>query len=690
MSLRARMPSLSWRYLMFAATVFLGAFLLFLIQPIAGKHLLPWFGGSSSVWAMSLLFFTATLFLGYLYVYFLTQARFRTQALIHGSLVVAGSIYALSTYALWGSLFPSLEWTIAARSPAMDLLLALVQALGIPYFLLSTTGPLLQYWYAGTEGREPYKLYALSNFASLIALVAFPFYFELHFKVGAIENIWVLCFVLYGLLSIAVCAIAYTKRSHEVGTATSANISWPMIGAWVGLAALPALALVATTTQLTQAIAPVPLLWIVPLTIYLLTFIIAFAGWGRSVIVPLLMLFASIAAYLYIPAGPFEIVPKIASYLLLLFATALACHAALYRLRPASGALPLFYVILSLGGMLGTMCASVIAPIIFSDFYEFPLTVALAAALAGAIVSEGFFPRMMHARSILITRWLFGASAISVFIILVASGDGTTKISTRNFYGNAAVRFDPARVSLIHGTTMHGVQFADKALAHAPTTYYTALSGIGRALTFERSLAKQLRVGTIGLGTGSIAAYCRPGDSFVFYEIDPRINVIAHTYFSYVDFCKGAEVREGDARILLEKERRAGDFGSYDVLAVDAFTDDTIPTHLLTEQAVSLYISHVHSNKSIIAIHVSNRYLDLAPIVLRLAAQEGLSALYVYDRGESDVASASEWVLLAKDGSIFRSPLFAQENSELPKASSVVWTDDSTSLLPALKVQLPW
>jgi hypothetical protein len=693
MSLTKR-PSAIGEYLLYAGTIFLSAFLLFLVEPIAGKHLLPWFGGSSSVWATSLLFFTAMLFTGYLYVYLLTSLGGKRQAAIHACVVAIVSLMALIALFFWHSIYPPLMWVEGSTQPALDVLIALSIAIGGPYFLLSTTGPLLQYWYGTSAHKEPYKLYALSNAGSFLALLSYPLVIEPFSPLHVQEGVWIIFFFLYVAVSAVIVVKLFRVRHFAQRAPAIEGEARSPIGLrlfWVACAALPSFLLVASTTEITQVIAPVPLLWIIPLSLYLLTFIIAFAGKGRSIFVPVFLLVMAITAYFYTSVSVYLIVWQLASYLALLFFCALMCHARLYRLRPATAELPLFYLLISFGGMLGALCASVIAPLIFPDFWEFPLAIVLAGGFATSLLIDFFFGRILGRTRIIAARIILSLALAVLFTQLIFKDGDFPTLTSRNFYGTTKVEFEGTVTALVHGATLHGLQIDEKGYEFAPTTYYTVNSGLGRAMRFEEQArgAKSLRVGVVGLGTGSIAAYCRPHDTYVFYEIDPRIKILATTYFSYLTHCAGSQVRIGDGRITLSNELRNGTPGSYDLIAVDAFTDDTIPVHLLTAQAAAIYAAHLRSPTSIIAIHTSNRYLDLVPIVFRLASQIGFSATVVRDDGSSTrTGGASVWVLLVKDSSVFRSRIFAGSNTGLPQPGPL-WTDDYTSLLSVVNFPLP-
>ena len=675
---------------LYALAIFLGSFLLFAIQPIAGKHVLPFFGGSSSVWATSLLFFTSTLFLGYLYVFLLTKAPRTIQMYVHG-----GAIALAALFIAW-SFFSgpySAAIGVDASNPSLGVLLVLVLSIGAPYFLLATTGPLLQYWYGISQKREPYALYALSNVGSLLALLSYPFLIEPIFSLRMQDQAWSLLFLLYVALYAIVAFLFFRAFTADARIHDAASTPLRRALLWIALAALPAFLLVSTTTQITQVVAPVPFLWTVPLALYLVSFILAFRGWGGSIYVPLLLLGAAVFAYTKISASYAELSLQLIAHLLLLFLTGLYCHAQLYRSRPETERLPFFYLQIAFGGAVGCLAATLLPPLLFPDFWEFTLGLALVGAVATVALPIAFFPRIFDERMVVGVKAGVLLSILMLTLQFFSDETEIAQLSTRNFYGNARVVFAEGSVRLMHGTTLHGLQLSSREDSYLPTTYYTPSSGVGRAIRFEESTfpTRFMRIGVVGLGTGTLAAYCRPSDAYVFYEIDPRIVSIATSYFSYVPRCKGATVRVGDGRILLEEERARGERGEYDVLAIDAFSDDTIPIHLLTQEAFDTYVAHLRGPKSILAVHVSNRYLVLAPVVLRLAAELGLNAMVVQASGDADVGgSGSEWVLLARDAEVFRSVTFANANSSPPEGNGPLWRDDYSALFPVLNIPKPW
>lgn len=673
-----------------AIAIFLSAFLMFLLEPLAGKRLLPLLGGTSSVWTAALLFYTATLFLGYAYVSVLARRPLRAQALIHGLLIAIACLWGVTAYV---ASHGGLMLFGAGLPPVATALVTLLAWVGAPLFLLSTTGPLVQFWDTIETGREPYHLYAISNAGSFLALLVYPFVIEPLISVHSTMVLWALLFMLYVIVMAAQARRVSLYRGKALHETSRERVSFSTRSTWVALAALPSLMLAAVTAEITQVIAPIPLLWVLPLALYLLSFILAFRGWGQSMVSTVLLFISAAGAYVLTPASWSMVIPQAGVYLALLFFTSLRCHAHVYALRPESAASPRFYLHIAFGGMLATAFASVVSPLVFSDYWEFPLAVALAAAAAIALIPLASFPDALHARDRRIVRAAALAFVGVVFMQSVAmdrlstiSAESGAVVRTRDFYGVAAVWTDEDSRALIHGRTLHGMQSLDSGEAQLPSTYYVPGSGIARAIMFEKDAYTQgIRVGTVGLGTGSIAAYCAPGDTFVFYEIDPRIETIARTDFSYLRHCAGSDVRLGDARLSIATENAAGRAGRYDVLAIDAFSDDSIPTHLVTREALRVFGSSLAGPKSIIAFHVSNRYLDLVPVVLRLAADGRYTAMVVRDDGSNGYAgAASTWVLLTRDAVVFSDVTFANSSSWLPVPASHVWTDEYASVLSVM------
>jgi len=673
------------RLLLYGATILLSAFLLFQIQPLVGRIVLPLFGGVASVWTTCMLFFQGLLLVGYLYAHGLTHLAQAAQRLVHGAVLLAGIA------ALFSGL--SASPSIVEGDPTWAVLRTLFVLVGLPYLILSATGPLLQAWWLAEADRTPYRLFALSNFGSLLALLSYPLLVEPRLALGTQASAWTVGFVIF---AVAIGAVAYSlprlqrpamharARNSEAPTRRDAAI-------WTVLAFCPSLLLLAVTRHITEDIAPVPLLWVVFLCVYLSSFVLCFErdGWyRRKVFVPALFLSMGLISYslltrhvLFGPRG------TIVVYTLALFAASMTCHGELARRKPAPEHLTRFYLWVAVGGVLGGVFVSIIAPRIFNDYYELPLGLVLALLVA-ALSSPRVDPRpparlrKVGLRGALIALTLCVAAALAYES---AERDERFVLLRRNFYGRLAIKHtkvgEVVQRTLYHGGTIHGLELLDGTHRLQPTTYYTESSGIGRALLGKRRSGAQ-QVGVIGLGAGTLATYARPDDLYRFYEINPLVVRVARRWFFFLARCKGqVEIALGDARLSLQREADA----RFDVLAVDAFSGDAIPVHLLTREAFELYFARVKPN-GILAVHVSNRYLDLVPVVATHAAQMGKHAL-IFDTQEdrAKLQYGSTWVLLADSAAVFADPIF--RGGQLPNTVRSVrqWTDDYSSVFEVLK-----
>lgn len=663
-------------WFLFALATFLSSFLLFSAELAAGKRLLPYFGGSSSVWAASLVFFTLMLLVGYAYALALARLRLRYQVLLHMLLIV------IATIALAGWWVP----VVSRGMPTFDIVCTLSIWIGLPFLLLATS-PLLQQWYGYSDG-VPYGLYAISNLGSFGALILFPFLFEPSLSLSGFWQWWMLGFALLAAL---LAAIAPRTGSTQMIVPLASPGSSHVLR-WIGASALPAAGLVAVTTQVTQVVAPVPLLWMIPLALYLASFVWAFAGFETNAFIAASLVAISVAAYFLIGAPWYLALAQVAAYLALLFLGAFVCHSYLYRSRPGLASLPYFYVALALGGAAGTVFASLFAPLVFSDYWEFPLFI-VASGLAGAWSLSAAVPHRLGSRF----RTAAVAIACVLFIVMyvqdgLSPRGGVLIERVRGFYGVVSIRAAGPSIAMVHGRTLHGLEMTLPGMAGGATTYYTSDSGIARALRYARAEKRHgISVGVAGLGAGVLAAYCEPGDLMRFYEIDPQVVEMAREHFSFLARCPAAEVRLGDARLVLAAERGAAQEAPYDILAIDAFANDSIPVHLITREALAVYGERVAGDRSIIAFHVSNRYLDLAPMVVRLASDSGYASLVAYDRGDPSRAGVlSTWVLLARDPHVFTSPVFDGVGAKLNDIPSRSWTDDHASILDVLYMPEPF
>ena len=673
-------PASYWLVRLYAVTVGLSAFLLFLVEPIFAKIILPWFGGSAAVWTICLVFFQSALLLGYLYADVCTQRlRPRRQVPLH--------IALLGVSLLLLPLSPSAFWRPGpGEDPSWRILGLLTAAIGLPYVLLSATSPLIQSWYSRRLPKsDPYRLFALSNFASLAALLSYPFLIEPRSSTSLQSVAWSAAFALF----VAVCVFAaWSSRSFSsalplVHKADGEKPGWRLAALWIALAACGSMLLLTITNHLSQNVAPVPLLWVLPLSLYLLTFTLAFSRhsfYPRGIWVRLLALTLGAVGYaIYDPRTVEAIQISVPLFCGGLFVCCLFCHGELSRLKPGPAHLTSFYLMLALGGALGAIFVGLVAPRIFSNLYEFPLTLVFTAALALMVMwREGWAARA-----------LWGVAVAAMAIVVVANVRGYEKdslVMVRSFYGALRVTqtrdIGPQQArALYHGTIRHGAQFLLPPRRQQPTTYYSRDSGIGFALRYCCDGPK--RIGIVGLGVGTLAAYGKQGDYFRFYEINPQVVSIAQNVFTYLRESPATiDITLGDARLSLEQEPPQ----RFDVLAIDAFSGDAIPVHLLTREAMSIYFRHLKPD-GILAFHTSNSYLQLAPVVKQLANSFGYPARLIENEpDEGNLISTADWVLVTRNQQFLGLPIVerGQQPVRIP-AGLRPWTDDYNNLFQILK-----
>lgn len=669
--------------LLYAYTIFTSAFLLFLVQPVIAKMILPWFGGSASVWTTCMLFFQGVLLLGYLYSHWAVRTlKPKTQLWVHVGLL------ALSLAAL--PIVPSASWKpVGAEDPTFRIWGLLSASVGLPYFLLSTTGPLIQAWYARTHCQAvPYRLFALSNLGSMLALLGYPVVIEPFVTSRNQAFFWTGGYVLFTLLCAGAAWRASRAASEEVANAPQGDGSdgrapWSSVVLWIALPACASLMLLAVTNYMCQDVASIPFLWVVPLALYLLSFILCFEreGWYRPRLYEWLLA-AAIGGMCYLYYGRDSDIPLrwvIVAFSAGLFVCCMFCHGEVARRKPAVRHLTFFYLMISLGGAVGSMLVALVAPRVFHAYYELPVGLVLCAVLA----------LIVNRRDSVIYYSLVSAALVMGFYMVKQSRQmySNNILMVRNFYGALAVAEEgspgepDALRKLIHGTINHGQEFLDPERRRWPTTYYGPNSGVGMAIEHNRHSGQ--RVGVIGLGTGTLATYGRPGDYYRFYEINPLVIDIAHSYFFFLqDSQAKVDVALGDARLSLEREPPQ----NFDVLAVDAFSSDSIPVHLLTLEAFQIYFRHLRPD-GVLAVHVSNRYLDLKPVVRNLADRLGRSCLLIdTEDGEGDGTFGSTWVLVTSNQRFLEDPEIKAESKEVPARSDLrLWTDDYSNLFRILK-----
>ncbi len=748
----------------FALTIFTGAFLLFLVQPLIGKYILPWFGGTPGVWTTCMLFFQLVLLAGYAYAHFLSRwLKPRGQAVVHLTLLLV-SVAVLP-------IIPADAWKPqAGDAPITHILLLLGATIGLPYFVVSTTGPLMQSWFSRLNpGKSPYRLYALSNIGSLLALLAYPFLIEPNVarKLQAVSWGWGL--VAYVVFSAWCVWLVWSRGLAEeipTGGATLPEETPEEVPSlrrrflWLALPACATALLLATTNKLCQDVAVIPFLWLLPLSLYLLTFILCFAdsapmgfqrplmvivtvvgvsallvpmlidhskqellqgmlkgvglheekstnrlipffcclafvcwhGYWRPLFMPALLACFGWLVYVLAYINSVGIAWQVAAFCTTMFVACMVCHGELYAQKPHPRRLTGYYLMISLGGAIGGFLVAVVAPHVFNTYAELAWSCGACAVLVWLVCLPNW--RVPDFQWWRFHAWM-ASSLVAMAVCLVFFVQSHEKDNvieaTRNFYGAMSVLEYGAETPgsryllLQHGRITHGFQLTDPDQRRRITSYYGEGSGVAMAIrTFPR---KQKRIGVVGLGTGTTAAFGEKGDYVRIYEINSEVKRIATTHFTFVKdtIALGGKVDiiMGDARLSMEREEPQ----RLDVLALDAFSSDAIPVHLLTKEAMAIYGKHLAPD-GVLAIHISNRYLDLEPVVANLAKEFGYQRLSIADgEGEKDWwIYSSTWVLLSKNKelmSLIASQKVSTEKEE-PLKSVPLWTDDYAALLPIM------
>ncbi len=713
------------RFVILAFTVFVSAFLLFQIQPLIAKYILPWFGGTAGVWSVALSFFQIVLLAGYAYAHVLnSRAKPLVQAIIHCA-VLGGAALLLPIIP------PETLKPTGAEDPMLHILLLLLVTVGLPFFALSATGPLLQAWFGRMyPRRSPYALYALSNVGSLLALLSYPFVFEpLWGRTDQAVN-WSIGFGVFAVLCASVAFLSLRAKSvspsapvPEAGIAETAatgdadadKARQPVLR-WILLPACGTMLLIAFTNHICVDVASIPFLWVIPLSIYLLSFILTFAHarwYPRMSFLALAMLGAVAAALLFAFHVDFGLWPAIATACISLFVLTMVCHGEVYRLRPAVKSLTKFYMCISLGGAIGGVSVALLSPLLFPVHLEYLISVLLTVLLVMVCHARDEQSPMFQGR--LKVAW--AACAIIVFGILGVGGYGvhrdtsTAIYISRSFYGVFRVEQSEPETEdeavmrvLLSGTTTHGFQVLAENWADRPTSYYGPNSGIGIVMEVTADQPNR-RIGVLGLGTGSVAVYGKANDHIRFYEINPDAEYIAEEYFFYLRRTEAQyEVILGDARLSLESEEPQG----FDILILDVFTSDSIPIHVVTREAFDLYNRHLKPN-GVILVNVSNRHLDLRPVVRMSAMRTGLSVAGWSSKGSiREATTPADWMILTRNRETIEKlavhverlrqtwPRFEDDDGHWPGTLGMPmdvyggseiqpWTDDYANLFSILK-----
>ena len=668
-----------------AATIFLSAFLLFLVQPIIARQILPWFGGAAAVWATCLVFFQSALLFGYAYADW--TARFlapRRQAALHVTLLAASLLLL--------PIIPDTRWQSGSEGdagPTLLILGLLAATIGLPYFLLSTTSPLVQAWFwQRFQHPVPYRLFALSNFASLLALLAYPVAVEPFLPLAVQSYAWSAAYGLFVLLCGATAlassrhAAAAPAPAREASGVSESPPSWRDRLLWIALSAMGSCLLLAVTNHLTQNIASIPFLWVVPLSIYLVTFILCFdhpRGYARPLFLAAVVVMLPTMAWF---SGSLALWTAAPIYAVGLFVCCMFCHGELYRLKPGPRYLTNFYLMIAVGGALGAALIGIGAPKFLPGYYEVEITLVACAVL-------------LLIRTLRVQWWMMaGAVAVLVATVAISTRNvetyrNNTRVMVRNFYGVVRTRDfrDPVPFrAMYHGGIKHGGQLLDPEWRNAPSSYFGPTSGYGRVFASLPDTPR--RVGVIGLGAGAIGAYARRGDLFRFYEIDPQVAAVAMMEFTFLSSSPAQiDVVLGDGRLSLAREPPQ----QFDVLAIDAFSGDSIPMHLITREAMEIYVRHIKPG-GVIVFQATNRFVDIAPVVERLASALGLTAVLVSDLpthsgGKDYWLADTDQIIVTRNQEILSAAPVKDAAQPLPSRPDFrIWTDDFYNLLRVLKL----
>lgn len=666
--------------MLYFLTIFLSAFLLFLIQPMIAKVILPDFGGGAAVWTVCMLFFQSLLLAGYCYAYLLNRwLQPRLQLFMHGVLVLLAAF----------TLPIAVDTKMIETSPQFAILASLFSAIGVPYLILSANAPLIQRWFAYDKPTiSPYKLYALSNVGSLLGLLVYPFVIEPYMSLKLQLDVWTGIYWLFALCSLSLIVMLFNRLDNSVGDKEKVIDGTKLvdISLWVVLSACGVVALLAVTNAMSQNISSIPFLWLLPLSLYLISFILCFSHeqvsqrrvWfiATAIALPFSLL-------LFFFASLFSISVQVILFSLILLSICMLAHGELARLKPAVSGLTVYYLAMSVGGVIGGLFINFGAPFIFDQFVEFPLINWCVLVLIFILMCKQYMEVSKPVLWIALVYLLVNGGAFVSINNLYQRFD---VVADRNFYGQLAVKdlqvngFNERR--LVDGSTSHGTQSLNALDKSVPLSYYRRNTGVAAAIDSLQAKGK-INALVIGLGAGTLAAYGKQEDTFEFLEINPLVKEYATSYFTYLSTSKAdVSVTIGDGRQLLQLY--PDDYAH--VLVVDAFSSDAIPVHLLTLEALELYRDKIVDN-GIVALHISNSHLDLVPLVYGLAQKTKLAAAFVLTQGDQRDENTAQWILLSKHPSVLDTIAINRVKSSWPRSIEhpVIWTDDYSNLLSVLK-----
>ncbi len=684
----------------YSLAIFTGAFLVFQVQPVVARYILPWFGGSPAVWTTCMLFFQVGLLAGYYYAYLISRYLPKNrQALIHCFLLVLAILVL--------PIMPEkpVEDMIATQGQSQTwvILKLLFVTVGFHFILLSSTAPLLQSWFSKNyPEKSPYRLYALSNLGSLLALISYPFVIEPNLKVTEQTLFWSIGFGLFSAMSL-LCAVKYYRLNvapalPEKPSSNHSTLDRREPFLWCLFAAFGSMLLLAVTNQMCQDVAVIPFLWVLPLSIYLISFIICFerdAWYVRSIWIPFYAVSASALAYLLLDdyEDEFNLIAELLIYCSALFAGVMVCHGELTRRKPTSDKLTLFYLFVALGGALGGVFVSILAPILFDGFWELHIALGSIGCIISAVLLENREKSLENTWSIrlgLLSVCGTVLLTIALFKHMALQRDASI-YNTRGFYGVLHVYEDDLGTrqhyrTMYHGRIRHGAQLMTRPTK--PTTYYSRSSGAGLAINshprFDNN--QTMNIGVVGLGVGTLATYGRAGDKIRFYEINDQAHAIAKEYFTYLNDTQAqVDIIMGDGRLSMERELTSEGSMAFDVLLVDAFSGDAIPIHLLTEEVFDIYWQHLKED-GILAIHVTNIYVDLTDVVRNLANKMNKSAFYIVDDEPTfSKADYSEWILITDNQTFMKKRELNEMSDEwFHELKPIYWSDDFSNLYDVL------